>query len=500
MRWSQLCRQASHEASLMDVFRNMYAAHGPCSVADFMRLSLTHPTHGYYTRQRQANQDMFGRTGDFITSPEISELFGYTLSVWFHNMWSEYVASTDPVPYTYLELGPGRGTLAADFMRVTHQLQGAMKRAHPSMTSSIGNIALVEASMPLREMQQQTLAKVPGLSSQSLSFHDSIAHISKEGPPLFIVAHEFFDALPVHWFVRDPPESHSAPSSSSSASASAQPAPTLLTQRPPHVTKHAIRDILAAQRKNNQANSNANASGEASPWSEILLRPSEGGAETMSMVRGQTSRSTALPSLLKLLPSHCVEYPHSHVHAQSEQSGRDQEQEQENVVEISLESLSVMTVMAELLQARGGMALIVDYNKRPATLCGTSLMGIRGHEGVDWLENAGSVDLSHWPEFESLAQVFKLTTQGQYTVAGPMAQPDFLLQSGINDIRQQFAADAQEKMMPGFERLLSMDTYAMMALVPSSFVKTGDEPLLGFHPVPEDSNAADDDDDDDDSS
>jgi SAM-dependent MidA family methyltransferase len=82
--------------------RRLIVAAGPMPVADYMRLCLTHPQYGYYT-----NRDPFGRSGDFITAPEISQMFGELIGIWMAAVWQQLGA---PENVRIVELGPGRGT------------------------------------------------------------------------------------------------------------------------------------------------------------------------------------------------------------------------------------------------------------------------------------------------------------------------------------------------------------------------------------------------------
>lgn len=153
---------------------------GPITVADFMAEALGHPLHGYYQRR-----DPLGRAGDFITAPEISQMFGELVGLWCVELWHELGC---PDPCHLVELGPGRGTLMADALRAS--------RVRPAFGAAI-RLHLVETSPYLRERQEQALA--PHLpSGHRPQWHASLAEIS--AGPLLLVANEFFDALPVHQF------------------------------------------------------------------------------------------------------------------------------------------------------------------------------------------------------------------------------------------------------------------------------------------------------------
>jgi SAM-dependent MidA family methyltransferase len=154
---------------------------GPLTVADFMAEALGHPEHGYYR-----HGDPFGLTGDFITSPEISQMFGELLGAWAATVWE---TMERPQPVRLVELGPGRGTLLADALRGTRNAAGFHAAA---------DVHLVEISRTLRDRQKDALRRAaPELTP---SWHDDFTNVP-EGP-LLLLANEFFDALPVHQFQR----------------------------------------------------------------------------------------------------------------------------------------------------------------------------------------------------------------------------------------------------------------------------------------------------------
>ena len=150
---------------------------GPISVAEFMTDCLLHPRHGYYT-----TRDPLGAAGDFTTAPEISQMFGELLGLWLAQVWMDQGA---PAPFLLAELGPGRGTLMADILRATRSVPGFHDAAR---------LHLVEVSPALRARQAEALA------GHDITFHDHLAALP-EGP-LFLVANEFFDALPIRQFQR----------------------------------------------------------------------------------------------------------------------------------------------------------------------------------------------------------------------------------------------------------------------------------------------------------
>ncbi|WP_299659229.1 SAM-dependent methyltransferase [uncultured Ruegeria sp.] len=151
---------------------------GPMTIADYMTDCLMHPVHGYY-----ATRDPLGVQGDFITAPEISQMFGELIGLCLAQTWLE---QGKPKRFILAELGPGRGTLMADILRATKSVPGFHEAAE---------IALLEASPVLRDIQLKTLQ---GYKPQWIEVMADLADL-----PLFFVANEFFDALPIRQFLRD---------------------------------------------------------------------------------------------------------------------------------------------------------------------------------------------------------------------------------------------------------------------------------------------------------
>jgi len=148
-------------------------AHGPISVAEYMAAAAAQ----YYGRR-----DPFGVGGDFVTAPEVSQMFGELLGLWCVAAWQAMGA---PARFVLAELGPGRGTLMADALRAA--------RAAPHFLGG-AELHLVETSPVLRRRQEAALA------DHRPHWHGRLEDIPSG--PMLLVANEFFDAMPVRQFVR----------------------------------------------------------------------------------------------------------------------------------------------------------------------------------------------------------------------------------------------------------------------------------------------------------
>lgn len=153
------------------------AAAGPLPVTAFMAMALHDPASGYYLRRRP-----IGAAGDFITAPEISQIFGELVGLWCALAWEE-IGRPDPV--VLAELGPGRGVLAEDLLRaaaVVPEFRRALR------------LCLVEASPLLRAEQERRLARAEPIWFERVD--------QLPDGPMLVVANEFLDALPIRQLVR----------------------------------------------------------------------------------------------------------------------------------------------------------------------------------------------------------------------------------------------------------------------------------------------------------
>jgi NADH dehydrogenase [ubiquinone] 1 alpha subcomplex assembly factor 7 len=163
-----------HMTPLGKILAEIIAAEGPIPLDRYMSLCLGHPVHGYYMCR-----DPFGARGDYITAPEVSQIFGELIGVWCAAAWD---AMGKPAHFNLVELGPGRGTLMADILKAAKIMPGFRDAAR---------VHLVEMSPVLRKLQKENLG--PGAT-----WHDTIASIP--GGPTLFVSNEFFDAIPIRQF------------------------------------------------------------------------------------------------------------------------------------------------------------------------------------------------------------------------------------------------------------------------------------------------------------
>ncbi|EUB64465.1 hypothetical protein EGR_00415 [Echinococcus granulosus] len=195
--WMRAIRHSSHLAircfcmkpplkeDLNAILCRQIRSAGPISVAEYMKIAMHHPVHGYYT-----NFSVLGPDGDFITSPEISQIFGEILGIWIVNEWMKYSKNA---PFDIVELGPGRGTLMATVIKALCKF--------PTGSSLFRHLYFVERSDRLRELQKSVISPIlkTYCIKPELSWHSSLDEIPG-GCVTFYLANEFFDALPIHRF------------------------------------------------------------------------------------------------------------------------------------------------------------------------------------------------------------------------------------------------------------------------------------------------------------
>uniref|UniRef100_A0A1D1YPQ9 Protein arginine methyltransferase NDUFAF7 n=1 Tax=Anthurium amnicola TaxID=1678845 RepID=A0A1D1YPQ9_9ARAE len=194
---AQHSHEASSDSQLVKHLKSIIKFRGgPISVAEYMEEVLTNPNSGFYI-----NRDVFGAEGDFITSPEVSQMFGEMVGVWAMCLWEQM---GQPEKVNLVELGPGRGTLMVDLLHGTSKFKTFTRSLH---------IHLVECSPTLQKLQYKALkcvgerdtkdsdtkSFVSTLAGACVSWHTMLDQVPS-GLPTIIIAHEFYDSLPVHQF------------------------------------------------------------------------------------------------------------------------------------------------------------------------------------------------------------------------------------------------------------------------------------------------------------
>ncbi|KAI1457142.1 DUF185 domain-containing protein [Annulohypoxylon moriforme] len=386
---------------------------GPIPLASYMRMCLTSDTGGYYTGAIEEGRDQFGRKGDFITSPEISQIFGELISIWFIAEWMSQGRPRQGVQL--IEVGPGRGTLMDDMLRTMRNFQ--------NMSFGIETVYMVEASKELRTAQKNLLCGEDAVMIESeIGWHstckysnvpivwtDSIKAIPQDpNKTPFIVAHEFFDALPIHAFqVVEVPPNQKPASADDNAS-------TIHISRP---------------------GSPSSATTSPYQWREMVVSPTPKGTTHADLGTPKSQHHSPVPEFqLTLSPS-----PTRHAQYLPETSPRYQALKStpgaliEICPDASLYAIDFATRIGgspETPKPRpSGAALILDYGPT-ATIPANTLRGIRQHRHVSPFSSPGLVDLSADVDFAGLAESALLASPG-VEVHGPVDQAFFLETMGV---------------------------------------------------------------------
>jgi len=151
---------------------------GPLPLAEYMHWCMADAQDGYYT-----NQEAIGAKGDFITAPEISQMFGEMIGIWAVETWE---VLGRPSPFNLVELGPGKGTLMSDLLRIGNAVPEFLKAAQ---------VQMIETSDKLIEKQKQALHE-----HKNINWHKSIQEIPSQ--PTLVIANEFLDVLPIRQYVK----------------------------------------------------------------------------------------------------------------------------------------------------------------------------------------------------------------------------------------------------------------------------------------------------------
>ncbi|KAI4272728.1 MAG: hypothetical protein L6R38_006532 [Xanthoria sp. 2 TBL-2021] len=406
------------------------ATTGPISIAAYMRQCLTSPDGGYYTTNREG-RDQFGRKGDFVTSPEISQIFGELFGLWLVTEWMMQGRKKQGVEI--IEVGPGRGTLMDDILRTVSTFK--------SLASSIENIYLVEASPSLRAAQKDLLCghslRPQWQVSQFFALKIQLTYPSEPDKTPFIFAHEFFDALPIHAFQSVPPS------------------------QPPTQTLSTPTGQISLNRPKAEA--------QKPQWRELLVSPTVPSSVITTSASSMPSTKSKEPKADFQLSLAKASNPSSLLLPTQSQRYKDLLSTADAVIEISPESHSYVAQFARRIGGSknskssmssavspaprksepSGAALILDYG--PAeTIPSSTLRGIRSHQLVSPLADAGEVDLSADVDFMALVEA-ALGASDNVEVHGPVEQGVFLEQMGIKERAEMLIRGMEKKGGQGVE-------------------------------------------------
>ncbi|KAK3171876.1 hypothetical protein OEA41_003960 [Lepraria neglecta] len=440
-----------------------------------MRQCLTSPDGGYYTSLTDG-KDQFGQKGDFITSPEISQIFGELLGIWLVTEWMAQGKISSGVEV--IEVGPGRGTLMDDMLRTISNFK--------PLASSIESVYLVEASPALREAQKQLLCEDASLDEIDIGFRSTskysrlpitwcedirfVPNDPSKSP--FIFAHEFFDALPIHAFQSVPPNPNEATQTLDTPTGSLPLSKLTSQSKQPQ-----WRELVVTSTPPPSNITTSTSSTTAKPTPDFQL----------SLSKASTPNSLLLPTLSQrykaLLPSpgSVIEVsPESHSYV-AEFARRIGGSAITSTTKPPSPSKGQPTPEPTSKSTPSGAAMILDYG--PANTIPTStLRGIRSHKPVSPLTDPGLVDISVDVDFMALAEAALAASPG-IEVHGPVEQGFWLESMGIRERGEmlcrgldkaggQEVEEAKKRVRGAIERLIERcgggmgRIYKALAIVP----------------------------------
>lgn len=435
---------------------------GPISVATYMQQCNTgEDRSGYYM-----SRDPLGEHGDFITSPEISQIFGELVGTWcVHEFMCNEASSFENVPLKIIELGPGKGTMMGDILRIISYL-----RKYLNSNRKV-EICLVEVSDTLKAKQKETFEK-NGLLDEgqltSISWYDTIDEVAvDENVPEYILAHEFFDALPIYKVKK--------------VFLNSEPNDTLT---PPNIH-------LVGKKK--------------SELREILIDIDPKTENDFRMV--VAANKTAVSSMVETICSN----------DETSLLGKGFEE-----FEVNFQAGAIFSQLCDRVVKTGGCGLVMDYgftreftpaenvnansnattqnsqsnqsnhSNQPNPNIIDTFRGYKNHKMHDPLKDSGNVDLTADVDFDFLAKSVLYVDHLYENVrfAGPLTQRVFLKNMGIDArlkslLNENKDSQAREKILRGYEYMTDNEKmgkrFKVMAIMQKDRALVEDLPMTGFH-------------------
>lgn len=379
-RTEKLSDKYSNSQNLEIIIKNVIKTAGPVPISSFMKQCLINPEYGYYTTRNPLD----AKTGDFITSPEISSTFGEICGLWFfscflaqlkhqatHNRANFRIAEKT---FRIVEFGPGKGTLMHDMVRTLNRF---VKGKNPIEVVFVekSEVLIYEQYKTMCDVEASKLEKVDNYCYTAVSkWGNKIVWMLDDKPELgndqkymnFVMAHEFYDALTMNKFIK---------------------------------TEKGWREFLI----------------DMKPAARTGLLPN---VETTSSVDlGQINKSEFMVVQAPYAtPSAAI--PRTNARYDSLPVGSE--------VEISAESHAYMYEMSDIVKSSDiGAGLVIDYGT--TTIPINTLRGIKDHKFVNPLAEPGEVDLSIDVDFGALAEILADRGMKSYTAE----QGDFLNAMGL---------------------------------------------------------------------
>ncbi|KAL4950459.1 S-adenosyl-L-methionine-dependent methyltransferase [Aspergillus filifer] len=444
---------------------NVIKTTGPVPIAAFMRQVLTSPEGGYYTTKPGGGGEVFGKKGDFVTSPEISQVFGELVGIWTVAEWMAQGGKKSGVQL--MEIGPGKGTLMDDMLRTFRNFK--------PFTSSIEAIYLVETSPTLREVQKQLLCGDAAMEETEVGHRSTSKYFDvpviwaedirllphEEDKTPFIFAHEFFDALPIHAFESVPPSPENQQPQQQEIMTPT--GPVKLDKPPKPANTPQWRELMVTL---NPKAVDENIHGEP----EFNL----------TLAKASTPSSLVIPEIseryraLKSQPGSTIEIsPESRIYASdiARRIGGASEPPRTT----SKRGTAAPAPIAK--RQPSGAALIMDYGTM-STIPINSLRGIQNHKTVPALSSPGLVDVSADVDFTSLAEAAIEASEG-VEVHGPVEQGHFLQAMGIAARMERLLSTEKDEekrkvLETGWQRLVERGgggmgkLYKVMTIIPEN--------------------------------
>lgn len=399
------CVQLANKETLTPLAKDLQyyiKMRGPISLHDYVAQTANHSIYGYY----QQTPQVIGEGGDFITSPEISQLFGEIIAVWFISVWKSLGS---PQRIRLVELGPGKGTLMKDILRVAKRF--------PAFMAAL-SVHMVEMSESMRQLQKDALGCAdgegrtddregtctlqPSGGMPAITWYKMFSQVpAPTSEPLLLVAQEFLDALPVHQFVY--------------TEKGWREKLVDIDESTSEADRYNFRSVLA---RSATPAAKAFFGGEGAGVAAAARRKVERDIDALrsDIGVGKTGQRSVTGSSSGALPAKKLQSDDKDAGALAVG----------DEIEICPLALATTEDVAKQLVACGGAGLLIDYGEMFTQ--GDSLRGFKRHQQVSIYSEPGFVDVTADVDFAMCA---KHASMKGAKVFGAISQGDFLMRMGI---------------------------------------------------------------------